>query len=688
MSQLFSSVGIQDGKIIEASEISQSVEAFLGTKAYDINISGSLTLSGSTIYPGAGPQGSIRLTGSLINDGPGQFSHMGLSTAALPDKFALYVAGEDPLFDPKVLIEGSNTKFPQIQLANEDTNWALRIKDVMGDFEIVQSASSAGEENLTPFTIQKNTNIANRYYLYLVSAGAGNIKSGNIGIGFSQNQNVPNIVNNLVLGNGAPGYGSLAVFDTVKGSLLKSSTISASATTGGPAGAAGENIHGTASYATYIEVAQTASYAAAENPTNADSIAFFYNIDSSTSPNNNSQINSIRLNALTGSVGILQLDSNNITTLENFGEGLYIGNPSDNYYVAISGSNEKLKGTTWIGNPYTQGGSKPPFIEINQFDEYIKLGDQLGGSSQIVFSRDPDAGFDSEDLFVYDDIIVSGSGANKVEMDGFDTGDFVLFASNSLEPNSLKFDVSNNGATTDSVVRIANMNTAASSELSLQIGVDPHGSNSILNISSSRDVKIPQGSLNYGVFRPSNPSFSNQPFNVRAYESLGRSVNGGNASELSSGYQRSIQCNPVTTGNSTQIDLLSIVGKLSSPNVFPPFPSTLGDGVLSQMYSIEMEALAAGPTTVFGSPFEGGMFLKRTALVRWNSSNQTWVVINAGVTDRMLPATGYNNTFSSIGVIGGGTNTLSVRLSPASGTTIRWASWVNIKTPGPKENQP
>ena len=677
MSQEFLITGIQDGQIIEASEVSQSVDAFSGTKAYDIDISGSLTFSGSTVSV---PQGSIRLTGSLINDGSGQFSHIGLANPSLPNQYALNISGESPLFDPKVLIEGSNTKFPQIQIANEDTNWALRIKDVMGDFEVVQSASSAGGENLTPFRIQRSATPSSQYYLYLVSSGAGNIKSGNIGIGFGTAQNVPNIVNGLVSDN-ALGYGSLAVFNTVSGSFLKSSTISASATTGGPVGSPGENIHGTASYTTYIETAQTASYAAAENPLNTDSIAFFYNIDSSTSPNNNSQINSTHLNALTGSTGILKLDSNNVTTMDNFGEGLYIGNPTDNYHVVISGSCGVDDGIAWIGNPYSQNFSKPPFIQIQQESTaskgFIKLGDQLGGSSQIIFSRDPNAGFDSEDLTVHENVTVSGSGNNKVEMDGYDPGNFVLFASSSLVPNDLKFDVSNNGVTADSVARIANMNTSVTSQLSFQIGSAPHSSNSILEISSSDDVLISQGSLNYGNIPPPAGDEVYPTRELHAYESLGRDVNSGNNLEVGTGYERSVQCKPLTTSSGISVVLISFLGDDSVGF----YPTSLGNGNNSQMYIMEISSLGAGPTA------SGGIFIKTKMVVRWDSSANMWQIISQGVTSRMRSA-GYSNTFSNHGLTGFGGSVLNLIIQPNTGFTTKWATWVNIKTPGPKYDAP
>jgi len=47
MAKVLSLTGIATGEIIKASEISQSIDALTGNEAYDITISGSLTLTGS-----------------------------------------------------------------------------------------------------------------------------------------------------------------------------------------------------------------------------------------------------------------------------------------------------------------------------------------------------------------------------------------------------------------------------------------------------------------------------------------------------------------------------------------------------------------------------------------------------------------------------------------------------------------
>jgi hypothetical protein len=46
MAKTLSKSGITDGSTIEVSHVTQSIDALIGIDAYDITISGSLTLSG------------------------------------------------------------------------------------------------------------------------------------------------------------------------------------------------------------------------------------------------------------------------------------------------------------------------------------------------------------------------------------------------------------------------------------------------------------------------------------------------------------------------------------------------------------------------------------------------------------------------------------------------------------------
>ena len=53
MAKQFSNSGILTGQTVEASHVSQSVDAFTGADAYDISISGSFRITGSTILSGS-----------------------------------------------------------------------------------------------------------------------------------------------------------------------------------------------------------------------------------------------------------------------------------------------------------------------------------------------------------------------------------------------------------------------------------------------------------------------------------------------------------------------------------------------------------------------------------------------------------------------------------------------------------
>ena len=78
MAKQISITGIATGQTIEASQVSQSVQAFTGAEAYDIEISGSLSLTGSF----------IQQTGSAANLARIQLKQVALNTgSALPASF-------------------------------------------------------------------------------------------------------------------------------------------------------------------------------------------------------------------------------------------------------------------------------------------------------------------------------------------------------------------------------------------------------------------------------------------------------------------------------------------------------------------------------------------------------------------------------------------------------------------------
>ena len=220
----FLGTGILDGQIVEANQISQSVDAFTGAKDYRITLTGSMELSGSFF-----------MSGSFINEYTGQFSTLGLGVAAPTAPTMLYIKDTSAGGDPAIIMEATTgADSARLRLKNTDIEESLMIavKDANefdDDFRIVQDETSTPKY---PFIVEKNTV---SYTLY------ANNESVGVGLG----SNTPAIMNSL-------DAGSLQAAGRVSGSSMRAGTISASA--------AGENIHGTASYATYIETAVTASY--------------------------------------------------------------------------------------------------------------------------------------------------------------------------------------------------------------------------------------------------------------------------------------------------------------------------------------------------------------------------------------------------------------------------------------------
>lgn len=90
MAKRLEKTGVQTGQIIFASEVSQSIDAFTGVEAYDINLSGSLDVTGSTKIEGdAVITGSLSLKGTTeteqdtiltINTSTGKIHHLPKST--------------------------------------------------------------------------------------------------------------------------------------------------------------------------------------------------------------------------------------------------------------------------------------------------------------------------------------------------------------------------------------------------------------------------------------------------------------------------------------------------------------------------------------------------------------------------------------------------------------------------------
>lgn len=305
----FSNTGILDGQIVEANQVSQSVDAFTGAKDYRIALTGSLELSGSLL-----------MSGSFINEYTGQFSTLGLGVAAPTAPTMLYIKDTSAGGDPAIIMEATTgNDSARIRLKNPDVEYDLGAFGSSGDdFMVVQDTTTTSK---FPFIVGKDTV---SYTLYAVD--------DSVGVGLGSNTKV--ILNPL-------DAGSLQAAGRVSGSSMRAGIISAS----GAGVGTDANIHGTASYANYIETASTASYVKAED------IDFYYSISQ--------QINSGgEIAALSGSYDALKVS--NISGLSIKNEGL------NDYSIVLSGSVSANQGKLFFGD--VDGGE---YLTFDQLDTQI-----------------------------------------------------------------------------------------------------------------------------------------------------------------------------------------------------------------------------------------------------------------------------------------------------------------------------
>ena len=405
----FSGTGIVDGQIVEAPHVSQSVDAFTAQKDYDIVLSGSLEVTGS-----------VNISGSLINEFTGQFKTLGIGTTAPLSPTMLHVKSNAAGgFDPIVLIEGkAGGDDARLRLKQPDIEFDLgAYGSFSDDFRLVQDQSGLSPKY--PFIINKDTE---DYTLYVSGDSVG------VGLGASS----PSILQALPAG-------SFQSLNMISGSLLRATEISASG--------AGINIHGTASYANYVETAQTASYV------KATGIDFFYSISQ--------QINHDgTIAAQTGSFNHLKVDSQSGIALRNVTDG--------NYTRFISGSTEADEGSLFIGN--APGGT---MMEISNAQDFVKI----YASNTFI----------KGDAVVADDLFISGSVTPTIIV-GPTGAPGSNNASASLQANDLQFNRNN-------TAYIGNYNTDSTSRLQLSAGGGGSNATMALEVSASRDVKL-SGSLN------------------------------------------------------------------------------------------------------------------------------------------------------------------------------------------------
>jgi len=398
----FLGTGIRDGQIVEANQVSQSVDAFTGAKDYRITLTGSLELSGSLL-----------MTGSLINEYTGQFSTLGLGVAAPTAPTMLYIKDTSTGGDPAIVVEattGDDTA--RLRLKNPDVEYDVGAFGSSGDdFMVVQDASGASR---FPFIVGKDTV---SYTLYAVD--------DSVGIGLGNNTKV--ILTPL-------DAGSLQAAGRVSGSSMRAGVISASA--------AGENIHGTASYATYIENAQTASYVKAED------VDFHYSISQ--------QINSGgKIAGVSGSFDALQFNGE---------PGLAIANQGGNdFSTIISGSADANFGKLFIGD--VDGGD---YFTFDFNDQYIKAESEFYSKGLLTAQYG---------------LNVSGSGpqgTNSIRVGPDSAFGTVNVPSASLFANDLQFN-------RNTTAYVSNMNDAGTSKLALSAGGG--SANLAFTVSASRDME-------------------------------------------------------------------------------------------------------------------------------------------------------------------------------------------------------
>ena len=459
----FSGTGILDGQIVEANQVSQSVDAFTGAKDYRITLTGSLELSGSLL-----------MSGSFINEYTGQFSTLGLGVAAPTAPTMLYIKDTSAGGNPAIIMEATTgNDSARIRLKNPDVEYDLGAFGSSGDdFMVVQDTTTTSK---FPFIVGKDTV---SYTLYAVD--------DSVGVGLGSNTKV--ILNPL-------DAGSLQAAGRVSGSSMRAGTISASA--------AGENIHGTASYATYIETAQTASYVKAEN------IDFYYSISQ--------QVNSGgEIAALSGSYDALKISDVSGLSIKN--EGL------SDYSIVLSGSVSANQGKLFFGD--VDGGE---YLTFDQLDAQI--------IAETATLNVPNS------FLVGKNIKLSGSAAGNRELVVGPNAapGTVNSPSASLLPNDLQFN-------RNDTAYVGNFNTSGTSKLALSAGGGGGGSFTNIELSASGDVTMPNGQLI--LDGPGNPS---NLTDLQTYTNFDPII-------ASSGFQRrifkskAIQTGPTTTVTAFTLD--------------------------------------------------------------------------------------------------------------------------------------
>ena len=137
-----SNSGITSGSVVKSAEVSQSIDAFTGTIAYDIQQSGSFNQTGSTIL-----SGSVFLPDN---------THIGIGTTPSPTAgVKLVLKANDSTNDPTILLEGFSTSdSATVGFKNPDVRWNLGLSGGSNDSFVLQNQTT----NKFPVLIDKLSN--------------------------------------------------------------------------------------------------------------------------------------------------------------------------------------------------------------------------------------------------------------------------------------------------------------------------------------------------------------------------------------------------------------------------------------------------------------------------------------------------------------------------------------------------
>tara|TARA_B110000240_G_scaffold192869_1_gene237774 strand:- start:900 stop:2849 length:1950 start_codon:yes stop_codon:yes gene_type:complete len=134
-----SNSGITSGSVVKSAEVSQSIDAFTGTIAYDIQQSGSFNQTGSTIL-----SGSVYLPDN---------THIGIGTTPSPTAgVKLALKANDSSNDPTILLEAFGASdSATIGWKNPDVRWNLGLDGGSADSFILKNDTT----NASPILVDK-----------------------------------------------------------------------------------------------------------------------------------------------------------------------------------------------------------------------------------------------------------------------------------------------------------------------------------------------------------------------------------------------------------------------------------------------------------------------------------------------------------------------------------------------------